>query len=74
MAQPHISGSRALPSDVTSVMTKSSGKKAMSRMAVTRGRNPLRSSTIPKAMPATPMTSIAKTPATNMTSIHCGVK
>ena len=35
-----------------------------------RGRNPLRSITIPRAIPPSPMTSMATTPTMNIWSIH----
>ena len=74
MAQPHISGSSALPSEVTVVIANRNGMKIINRIGVMRGRNPLRSITIPRAIPPNPMTSMAATPTMNIWPIHQGVK
>ena len=68
-----MSGSNALPRDVTSVTANMNGMKIMSRIGVIRGRKPLRSITMPSAIPPNPMTSMAPTPSRNIWSIH-GVK
>jgi hypothetical protein len=49
------------------------GKKLIRRMGVARGRNPLRTIMIPRAIPPSPMTSMAAMPRMNIWSIH-GVK
>jgi hypothetical protein len=68
-----MSGSKALPSDVTSVTANMNGMKIISRIGVMRGRKPLRSIMIPRAIPPTPMISMAPMPSMNIWSIH-GVK
>ena len=74
MAQPHMSGSSALPSEVTDVMANMNGMKIMSSTGVTRGRKPWRNIMIPSPTPPNPITSMAAMPTMNICSIHHGVK